>query len=215
MTRLPTFTFVLMIAAAVVSRSAAQERGPIVTPQPITNGQQANGPMSIFNDKVRRFRFELEETLITAETAEEFVVRHQARNKPPIIGAFADSETNSLVVIGPPEAEQPVRETLATWLVDRQAGGRSTLAVQRRTLEFRRGELLRIMAGVEVLLVAATGDKAKQLRDRLQIFEDELTVVEKQMEVVDRYAQRLQNKGAATVGRTETIATDRSSQIGH
>src|SRR5688500_9379991 len=150
MSRFLTVALLLMFAAALVSQVAAQERGQVSTPQPLTKDLQTEAPMSIFNDKVRRFRFELDAILITAETAEEFVVRHQARNKPPIIGAYADSETNSLVVIGPPEAEQPVRETLASWLVDHQAGGRSTLAVQKRTLEFRRTELLCIMAGLEV-----------------------------------------------------------------
>jgi hypothetical protein len=211
MIRSQALAVVLLVTAVVVNRAASQELGRLAADQAVVEARAAEKPMSIFNEKIRRFRFELDEMPITADTAEEFMVHHQPRNEPPIVGAYADSETNALVVVGPPEAEQPVRETLAKWMVDRLGGGRFSLNVQMRTLEFRRQELLVAMASVEIQLVEAAGDRAKLLRDRLQAVENELTVVEKQIAVVNKYVQRLRNSGASAVSETAILATDRSA----
>jgi hypothetical protein len=211
MMRFQALLFVLLVTAAFVNRAAAQQHGPVATDKPSVKAPAAEKPMSIFNEKIRRYRFELDEMPITVETAEEFMVLHQPRNEPPIIGAYADSETNALVVVGPPEAEQPVRETLAKWMVQRQAGGLPSMNVHKRTLEFRRQKLLYAMASVEMQIVEAAGEKAKQHRDRLQAVEDELTVVEKQIEVVNKYVERLRRSGAPAVSQTGILATENSA----
>lgn len=216
MLRVQSAAVLLFVTAAFVQPSAAQEQSRGTVDPSRAKAPAAEGPMSIFNDQVRRFRFVLEEMLITTETAEAFMIKHQLHNEPPIIGAYADSETNSLVVVGPPEAEQPIRETLAQWMVERQQVSPPPLNVQKRTLEFRRKELLCTMAGLEVQLVGeegdkAEGDKAEQIRQRLSAFERELAIVEKQLEVVDRYVQRLENQSTATVARTGVIANDGSA----
>lgn len=153
MKRFYTHTLLLLVAAVVVNRAVSQEPSPVATVQSTDSNTDSEQPMSVFNDEVRRFRFELEEMLITAETAEQFMLLHQARNEPSIIGAYADSETNSLVVVGPPDAEQPIRETLAKWIVDRQGVSPPPLNVQKRRLEFRRRKLLREMADLEIHLL--------------------------------------------------------------
>jgi hypothetical protein len=204
---------VLLVAAAVFNRAASQERAaavnaPRTAEEPVVAEEPAvDKPMSIFNDKVCRFRFELEEMVITAETAEQFTVLHQARNQPTIIGAYADLDTNSLVVVGPADAEQPVRETLAKWMVESMAVG-SPLNSRKRTLELRREQLLCEMADLEIQLVESGAEKAKQLRDRLQMFEDELAKVEKQIGIVDKYVQRLHSGSNRTVANTGVVDGD-------
>jgi hypothetical protein len=192
---------VLLVAASTGNRSASQEPGSVVADQRGALGSPAEAPMRVFSDKIRRFRFELDETLVTAETAEQFRLLHQSRNEPPIFGAYADCETNSLVVVAPPEAEHPVRETLARWMVERQPISPPSLDLQKRTLEFRRDELLREMAALEIQALEASVEKAEQLRDRVKSFETTLDIVEKQMDVVDRYIQRLHDRDATTVER--------------
>jgi beta-lactamase regulating signal transducer with metallopeptidase domain len=75
---------------------------------------------SIYNDKLKRFKFRLEKVEVhTAETAKAFCSLYrdgeQATGRPKLIGAWGDPLTNSIVVIGPPEADQAIRETLAEW----------------------------------------------------------------------------------------------------
>jgi hypothetical protein len=184
----------LLVMMGLEPSLAQQPRPVVATPGVVAvpnSDVAAERPMSIFNDRVRRFRFELEETLVTAETVEGFMRHHQARNQPEIIGAYADSATNSLVVVGPPEAEEAIRITLAKWIVDRQGVSPPPLTVQQRTLQFRRKELLREMAQLEVQMVGQEGQKAEQLQARLQSMEAELSVVEEQIQVVGRYLRRL------------------------
>lgn len=191
MMRSPLLAAVLLATAAGTNPCFSQVREPTAVDQLCAEEQDAaQQPMSVFNDKVRRFRFCLENTPVTAETAQEFMVKYQGRNQTEIIGAYADTVTNSLVVVGPPEAEHAIRVTLAKWIVDRQGLSPAPLQARRRGLEFRRQELLGEMADLEIQLVAADGSKAEQLQVLLQTFEDELRVVERQMEVVSRYVER-------------------------
>lgn len=186
MIRFSTLALVLVVAAFAVPSASAQQ------PMPPAAAQLADAerPMSIFNDKVRRFKFELEETLVTAELAEDFMISYQGRKQPAIIGAYADAETNSLVVISSPEAEEAVRVHLAGWMVSRQGLSTPPLKVQKRALEFRRRVLLEGMADLEVALVAVDNAKAEQLQVRLATFKAELSVVERQIDVVNRYIER-------------------------
>jgi len=193
MMRFSILAVVLVVMAVAANPASSQQRGQSSYGAQPAAGQIADAerPMSIFNEQVRRFRFELEDTLVTSETAEGFMINHKARNQPEIIGAYPDSETNSLVVIGPPEAEHAIRVTLATWIVERQGLSPPPLKVQKRALEFRRKEVLQEMAALDIQSVGAESNKAAQLQARLQTFKDELNVVERKIEVVNRYIERL------------------------
>ena len=181
---------VLLVQAALAqgptSRSSANMGAAAAKPEV---------PESIFNGKVRRFRFDLEGMPVTADTAEEFVVRYRGRDRerPPILGAYADGDCNALVVVAPPESEQAIRESLAEWIVaSRGIDGPPSLKLQRRELEFRWRERLTVIAGVDLELVKLTGDRGQQMRERLRLLEEELTTLEKQLQVIDRYIARLE-----------------------
>lgn len=152
-------------------------------------------PMSIFNDKIRRFRFDLEGVPATHETAEAFNLRYNKPDNPKIIGAYPDPQSNSLLVIGPPEAEQAIRASLAEWFVELQGAQPPSLEARKRSLKQKRAELLREMAELEIQRVeAAAQDDApqvQQLNARLDALEDELRVIQQQIEVVDKYLERL------------------------
>lgn len=62
----------------------------------------AEPPMSIFNDQLRQFKFRLDHTVVTPEVAHAFMQHYSHARNPEIIGAYADRESDSLVVIGPP-----------------------------------------------------------------------------------------------------------------
>jgi hypothetical protein len=153
---------------------------------------------SIFNDQLRRFKFLLEREVASLETAEEFLIRYRRPDNPPIVGAYPDADTNALVVIGPPEAEQAIRQCLAERLADGLGvDGAMPLAMQLRLLRHERTRLLELMADLEVEEIAAAAEengpsKAKQLADRRKTFEAELNVVEQQIRVVRKYMARLE-----------------------
>jgi hypothetical protein len=153
------------------------------------------GPMSIFNDEIRRFRFEIEDMLITNEVAQAFMVRYSDSTNPDIIGAYADTKTNTLVVVGPPEAEPAIRKSLAVWMVATTDLVNPSLEVQKRQLLDERKTLLEEMANVEIGLVDAAERKgeqaAKELQARLESFEKELQITERKIEVVNKYLKRL------------------------
>jgi hypothetical protein len=185
------FWCALALVAAVGQQTGAQEQGADAGTS-VRAAAAAEEPESIFNGQVRRYSFALEGTAVTAETAEEFVVQYQGRDRPRILGAYADGEHNALVVVAGPEAEQAIRENLAEWLVARKAFGSPSLKAQRRALEERWRTALFGMAECEVKLVEVTGDRSQQLRDRLRLFEAELAMFEKQLQVLDRFISRLE-----------------------
>lgn len=157
-------------------------------------------PMSIFDDKLRRFRFRLEHTdVVTVEEAQAFMVRYSKRGNPEIIGAYPDPDKNVLVVIGPPEAEQAIRKNLAVAIIETQGTpGGPGLKIKKRELLSRGRSLIADMAQIELLKVetaAAKDDsrdaKLKQLDARLLALKAELDVVEKQIQIVDKYLERL------------------------
>ena len=155
---------------------------------------------SIFNDQLRRFKFAIEGQAVTIETAEEFMVRYQRPDNPRIIGAYPNAKTNSLIVIGPPEAEQAIRESLAQWIVD--VGGAPSLDIQLRVLQHDRAHLLVTMAHLEVQEIDVAAEengvaKAKQLAAKRQTIEEELKTVEQQIRVVRKYMARLEEDESA------------------
>jgi hypothetical protein len=192
MTRFSFLVLVLLLAASAVAASSAQES------QPAPLAADSERPMSIFNDKVRRFKFELEEIPVTAETAGDFMASYQGHNRPAIIGAYADGDTNSLVVICAPEAEEAVRLHLAGWTVNYWGLTSPSLKVKKRGLEFRRRTLLAEMAELDVALIEAAAEaeaeaaKIVQLQARLAAFKDQLSIVERQIATVNGYIERQQ-----------------------
>lgn len=71
----------------------------------------------IYNDRLKRFKFQLEKIDVTNEyeVAEMFWRCYQGQGKPKITAVWGDPRTNSLVIVGPPEADQAIRDTLAVW----------------------------------------------------------------------------------------------------
>ena len=186
--------FLLVIAALGPATVAAQNpilgTGSSIRPAP-TITADSDAPLPIFNDQVRRFRFPIEHVAVTAETAGEFMVRYQGTDQPEIIGAYSDAETNSLIVVGPPEAEHAIRLSLATWIVKHQEISPSNLKARRREMEFRRRDLLVEMAELEIAMLDTEGDRAEKLGEAFRALDAELTLVEKQLQVVDRYVKRI------------------------
>jgi hypothetical protein len=182
-----------MAAAALGLAANAQGQVPAASANEGTTASKPDTPESIFNGQVRRYSFALEGMFVTADTAEEFVVQYQGRNKerPPIVGAYADGERDALVVVAKPEAEQAIRESLAEWIVARRGFGAPSLKAQRREIEARWRVLVIGMAECEVKLVELTGDRGQKMRDRLRLIEEELTTLERQLQVMDQYIARL------------------------
>ena len=152
----------------------------------------AESPMSIFNERLRQFKFLLAHNVATPETAEAFMNRYNRPDNPPIIGAYADAETNSLLVVGPPEAEQAIRENLASWIVESQGiAAARPLPMQLRRLRHERRDLLRRMAEAELEQAEPSLAENEQLASRLEALKAELQIVEKQIGVVRKYVERL------------------------
>jgi len=157
-------------------------------------------PASVFNDKIRRFKFRLEYTdVVTMEQAKIFAERYSKGGNPQIIGAYPDSDANLLVVVGPPEAEEAIRETLATLTVllhDIPRNG--NLKIQKRELQSQGRQIIREIAHIEVAKVeiAVAKDenrnrKIKQLDERMQSLQAELDVVERQIQILNTHLNRL------------------------
>jgi hypothetical protein len=191
---------VLLALALPAAQARAKEPIPTGPSQPASAKQlaaDAEPGVSIFNDQLRRFKFLLEHEVATLETVEGFLVNYRRPENPPILGAYPDAHTNSLIVIGPPEAEQAIRECLAQRMVEGHGiEGAPPLPMQLRVLQHERTELLEVMADLEVQDIAAAAEengpsKAKQLANRRNLFEAELSTVEQQIRVVRKYMSRL------------------------
>jgi hypothetical protein len=192
----------LLVSAASAQQPAPSGNNSLLAGTAGTDGERAG---SIFNDQLRQFRFELDHEVVTIETAETFMVRYNRPENPRILGAYPDKLTNALLVVGPPEAEQAIRETLAQSIVDVFGlVGAPPLERQLRILKHERKDLLRTMADLEIQEVAAGAEengsaKAKQLADRRQIFENQLKITEQQIHVVRKYMARLADDECAAV----------------
>lgn len=152
----------------------------------------AEPPYSIFNDKICRFRFDFEHGAVSHEAVAAFLVRYDNGERPPIVGAYSDARTNSLIVVAKPEAEQSIREALVEGMIQSYYG-ETSLLMTRRQLASRHEELITEMAQLEIASIDAE-DKASasaQLQDRLKVCDAELLVIEKKIAVVDKYMQRL------------------------
>jgi hypothetical protein len=211
MSRFPFFQCVqgLLVSALFLTPAWSQEPN-VLGKGGSPSGQKAAADVepgaSIFNGELKRFKFALEDLAVTSETAEEFMVRYQGSENPRILGAFPDTKTNSLFVIGPPEAEPAIRLTLAESIINAQGlVGAPSLDLQLRVLQQERKKLLFVMADLEIQEVAAAAgengpQKAKQLADRRKLIEDELKIAEQQIRIVRKYMARLAEDDSAPGG---------------
>ena len=163
-------------------------------------GEEAGEP--IYNDKIRRFKFRLENIQVSLEKAEEFWVRYTGRrNNPKIIGVWNDTRANSLVIVGPPEAEQAIRDELAQWEADSfgtNTDREETLEDRQVSFERERTYLIEKMADAELKMIEADSKSGKaaqeeteELKGLLNSLADELKTVDRKLEVINAGIQRL------------------------
>lgn len=150
----------------------------------------------IYNDKLKRFKFRLEKIKIqsAAEAAQEFWNVYKDRGNPEITGVWADPRTNSLVIVGSPEADQAIRDSIARWEgaqggIDFRADG--SLDAQLRELEQHRRGLITQATEIQLAILdeeSQAGPNAKkrveERKQRLTEVERELRLVEKKIDVV-------------------------------
>jgi hypothetical protein len=212
---LTCLSFLTLPGGGLTAPAWSQEPGRVSEdgkPAAQPHDADAGSPASIFNDQLRRFKFLIEHETVTMETAEAFIMRYKRPDQPRILGAYPDAQTNSLVVIGPPEAEQAIRECLAQNLADSGGLQSRSLAMQLRILQHERRDLLGVMAELEVEEIAAAAEengasKAKQLAERRQMFEARLKIAEQQIRVVRKYMSRLEDEDpAAETGNPSAAA---------
>ena len=149
---------------------------------------------SIYNDKLRRFKFRLENMgIITEETAKTFAAIYRddrsGRKNPEIIGVLPDPLTDSLIVIGPPEAEQAIRTCLARWQAEVHGlFPEHSLDVQKKGLEYKRKSLIEEITSLELAAVEAANDyeKLRAIKDYIAGIQMELDVVERKFAVVEK-----------------------------
>jgi len=197
--------FSLLLVVWFTAPARSQQPGQVAPDATQGPAAAAEPGVSIFNDQLRRFKFLLEHEVATLDMVEEFLVNYRRPENPPILGAYPDTHTNALVVIGPPEAEQAIRECLARRMVEANGiKGAPPLAMQLRILQHERTERLEILADMEVEELAAAAaengpSKAKQIAARRQILEDELKITEQQIRIVRKYMARAEADESAPV----------------
>jgi hypothetical protein len=184
----------------VAGKTPQSDRDSSVVTMPKHGTANADSSTSIFNDKIRCFKFRIEHAdVVTVEEAAVFMERYSKRGNPEIIGAYADPDANLLVVIGPPEAEQAIRNNLATAVIAMQGISlNGNLKIQKRTLQSQGRELIRDLAAIELVSVklAAIEDenrdkKIKLLDSQMHALGAELDVIEQQIQIIDKYLKRL------------------------
>ncbi|MEX0727539.1 MAG: hypothetical protein WD065_14780, partial [Planctomycetaceae bacterium] len=163
---------------------------------------------SIYNDKLRRFKFRLDEKyiIVDSEFVRGFAVRYRKKKNPEILGTLPDPVTNSIVIVGSPEAEQPTRNLLAMMHVEREgipgiSGGYADLVLKKRQLERYRSNLIQDITSLELAIIgrelrspdAEKGDQQlRDLRNRSERLENELDVTEQQLAVVVQSLRRIE-----------------------
>ena len=160
----------------------------------------------IYNNRLRRFKFRLEKVDVTsaAEIAEEFWVRYRGRGNPPITGVWGDPRTNSLVVVGPTEADQAIRDTIARWeglRIGINMQEDAFLEIQLQKLENTRRTALEQVARRKLEIIEAEAretpdaDQLKVLNRKLQTEMAELEIAERKLRVIRDSLERLQGNG--------------------
>lgn len=203
---------------------------------PIKPGQRATMPIDrilsdlaghdpgepIYNDRLKRFKFRLEKIDVTDQygIAEQFWLIYQGRGKPPITGVWGDPRTNSLVIVGPPEADQAIRDTLAEWegaTTGLEVRGDESLEAQHESVKQRHRNALEQVTKrkLEIINVEAAGEKAdperlKKLQLDLEQDMAELELLERMLKVIAESMQRLNGNEEASEA-TDAGGTDAST----
>jgi serine/threonine protein kinase len=164
-------------------------------------GQDAGEP--IYNDRLKRFKFRLDRIPVTGtvETAQEFWIQYRHRGNPPITGVWGDPRTNSLIIVGPPDAEQPIRDTIAAW-EGAQLGidldEDDSLEGQSHQYQNQRRTLLETIAQRRIELIDArsrsnpNSQQIRELEQKLLSETTELEIAEQKLNVVRDGLERLQ-----------------------
>ena len=165
----------------------------------------------IYNDRLKRFKFHLEKIKVTsaAEIAEFFWLQYHGHEYPKLTGVWGDPRTNSLIVVGPPEADQPIRDTIARWegaLLGIDLNKDETLEGQREQMQRRRRSMLREIANgkLEIIDAEAAGEKpdGERLTDlnrELESNTTELETIERKLKVINESIERLRDDNGAVV----------------
>lgn len=192
---------VLVLALPPVSESIGDDVRP-ANPDSKMSATELEPGESIYNDKLRRFKFRIDNMgVIGPETVQAFMsVYNDSRRgvkNPEIIGALPDPLTDSLIVIGPPEAEQAIRTCLARWQVELVGitDQEMSLDVQKKFLEHRRKTLIEEITSIELAAVEVADDdqRVRQLTERVAAFQTELEIVERKFAVVEKNKARLKS----------------------
>ena len=191
------FMVTMTLLVFVTAHSFGQEKDEPQTATAAKASGEDVKPMSIFNDEVRLFKFRIEGTPATVEEAVAFMARYRTKGNPEIIGAYPDPDTNSLCIIGPPEAELAIRKTLARSIVEQGGIPGTSLTMQKRELRAFRKRLLDDIGALEIALVdAQTGINkkaadAEPYRNQKAALESELAVVERKLQIANQYLKRI------------------------
>lgn len=122
---------------------------------------------------------------VDQDEAVAFAARYRAeKSAPKIFGAYVDQESQSLVVVGPAEAERYIHGLMAMWDCETAGGsGSESLRVQKLRLvsEYRR--LIRDLTEMEILQVDR---ESRELADRIKHFSAKLENVKLKLEIVNK-----------------------------
>ncbi len=156
--------------------------------------------------RFKRFKFRLEKIDVTDqyEIAERFWLLYRGQGNPRISGVWGDPRTNSLIIIGPPEADQGIRDTLADWegaTSGIEFGVDESLESQQKLFQHHRRSMLEQVASDKLKIIEAEaagekadGEKLKQLNRDLKRDTAELEVVESKLQVITETIERLQDR---------------------
>ena len=158
---------------------------------------------SIYNDLLKRFKFRLEKIDVTNEyeVAEVFWVYYRRHGNPQITAVWGDPRTNSIVVVGPPEADQAIRDTIAEWegaQIGIDLREDETLEAQQKRFERQRLSALEQVARRKLEIVDAESadhepdaERLKQLNLDLEKDLTELETAERKLKVIIEGMERL------------------------
>jgi serine/threonine protein kinase len=171
---------------------------------------------SIYNDRLKRFKFRMDRFAVTDEVqmAQTFLgeYRHR-RGNPPLTGVWGDPRTNSLIVVGPPEADQPIRQTIARMEglilgIDLED---DSLEAQYRQFQNERTRALEQIVHRRIEIIEAEArekpdrDQIKKLNRQLETEAAGLDAVERKLKAVQDGIERLRQNEASSMQVPPTL----------
>jgi len=164
----------------------------------------------IYNEHLKRFKFRLEKIAVTnpVQLAADFWLQYRGRGNPQLTSVLGDPRTNSLVIVGPPEADQAIRDTIAEWEGFHSTGidmrEDASVEVQNRELQNKRRNALELVVQRELEIIEAQArkepddDELKELNRKLETEKAELEIIERKLDVISANIERLQGNAAKT-----------------